>query len=91
MLASDFAKMEVYAAGMQAMGRIRDLVIDPNRYILTDFVVEVEREIAKKLLGSRLIIRKARFRVPASAVEKIGDAVVLKFSLDELASQVQKI
>lgn len=91
MLASDFAKMEVYAAGMQAMGRIRDLVIDPNRYILTDFVVEVEREIAKKLLGSRLIIRKARFRVPASAVEKIGDAVVLKFSLDELASHVQKI
>jgi len=91
LLASEFTKMEVYAAGMQAMGRIRDLVIDPNRYILTDFVVEVEREIAKKLLESRLIIRKARFRVPASAVEKMGDAVVLKFSLDELVSHVQKI
>lgn len=91
MLASEFIKMEVYAAGMQAIGKIRDLVIDPHRCILTDFIVEVEREIAKKLLGSRLMIRNAKFQVPASAVEKIGDAVVLKLSVDELGGHVQKI
>lgn len=91
MLASEFIKKEVYAAGMQAMGKIRDLVIDPDRYALTDFVVEVEKEIAKKLLGSRLIIRNPKLRVPASTVEKIGDAVILRFGVDELSDKVQKI
>ncbi|MBS7622833.1 PRC-barrel domain-containing protein [Candidatus Bathyarchaeota archaeon] len=90
MIASEFIKMQVYASGMQVMGKIRDLVVDPERYALTGFVVEVERDVAKRL-GVKFMVRKAKFRVPASAVEKIGDAVVLKLSLSELAGNIQKV
>jgi sporulation protein YlmC with PRC-barrel domain len=75
---------------MQVMGKIRDLVIDPERYALSGFVVEVDRDVAKRL-GVKFMMRKAKFRVPTSVVEKIGDAVVLRLSISELAENIQKV
>jgi sporulation protein YlmC with PRC-barrel domain len=91
MLASEFIKMQVYAAEMQAMGKVKDLIIDQEKCFLAGFVVEVQKEIAKSLLESKLIIRNVKVQVPISTVDKIGDGIVLKFSLDELKGQVQKI
>ncbi|MEM2942578.1 MAG: PRC-barrel domain-containing protein [Candidatus Bathyarchaeia archaeon] len=89
-MASEFIKMQVYSSGMQVLGKVRDLVIDPERYALTGFIVEVERDVAKRL-GAKFTMRKVKFMVPVSTVEKIGDAVILKLSVSELAGNIQRV
>jgi len=91
MRGSELIRMKVFGSGMQAIGKVKDFVVDAERCILTDFVVEVNREMAKKILGTRLIIRHAQVLVPISIIDKIGDAVILKYSADQLEGHVKRV
>jgi sporulation protein YlmC with PRC-barrel domain len=90
-LASEFAEMKVYGVGMQFIGKVKDLVVDPGKCFLTDFVVELDSDVAKKAFSKRFGIGKTRVRIPISVIDKIGDAVILKFSIDQLEGNVKKI
>ena len=91
MLGSHFVKMNVYGAGMQIVGKAKDLIIDPETCSLTDLVLELNKDVAKQVLGSRLVVGRKKVSVPISAVDKIGDAVILKFTVDQLQGHIQKI
>jgi len=91
MLASQFNEMRVYAAGMKMIGKVKDQVIDPHGYALTDLVVRLGKESARRIFGKRFALRGTSVRVPVSAVEKIGDGVILQYTVDQLEQHIQKI
>jgi sporulation protein YlmC with PRC-barrel domain len=90
-LASEFGEMKVYGVGMQFMGKVKDLVVDPGKCLLTDFVVELDSDAANKAFPKRFGIGKTKVRVPISVIDKIGDAIILKFGIDQLESNVKRI
>ncbi len=90
-LASEFGEMKVYGVGMQFVGKVKDLVVDPEKCLLTDFVVELDSDVAKRAFSKRFDIGKTKVRIPVSVIDKIGDAIILKFSIDQLESNVERI
>lgn len=90
-LASEFGEMKVYGVGMQFVGKVKDLVVDPEKCLLTDFVVELDGDVAKRAFSKRFDIGKTKVTIPVSVIDKIGDAIILKFGIDQLESNVKRI
>jgi len=91
MLASEFSEMKVYAVGMEFIGKVKDLVVDPVKCLLTDLVVELDSDAAKRAFPKRFGAGKTRVRVSISLIDRIGDAIILKFSRDQLEGNVKRI
>jgi len=91
MLASEFRGKEVFAAGMNLVGTVDDLIVDPQAYTWTDLTVSLKKDAARKIFGERFTFGGTKVRIPLSAVDKIGDSIVLKFTTDKLAENVQKL
>jgi sporulation protein YlmC with PRC-barrel domain len=91
LLASEFKGKEVFAAGMKSIGAVDDLMIGVQGYALTDLVVKVRKEAARRIFGERFTLRSTRIRIPISGVDKIGDIIILRYTVDKLQEQVQKL
>jgi len=91
LLASEFRGKEVFAAGMNLIGVVDDLMVDVQAYTLTDLTVNLKKDAARKIFGERFTFGGAKVRIPVSAVDKVGDSIVLRFTVDKLAENVQKL
>jgi sporulation protein YlmC with PRC-barrel domain len=90
MLTSEFNKLQVYAGGMTLIGKVKDQSIDPATYTLTDLVVQLRKDAARKIFGKRFALRSTTVLVPVSEIDRIGDTVILKLRVDQLADHVRK-
>jgi sporulation protein YlmC with PRC-barrel domain len=90
-LASEFNGKEVYAAAVKSIGTVKDLIVDPQSYNVTDLVVSLQKDAARRIFGKRFAIRTAKVRIPVSAVDKIGDSIILRFTIDQLEQHLQKL
>jgi sporulation protein YlmC with PRC-barrel domain len=90
MLASEFNKLEVYAGGMTLIGKVKDQSIDTATYTLTDLVVQLRKDAARRIFGKRFTLRGMTVRVPVSEIDRMGDAVILKLRVDQLAEHIRK-
>ena len=91
MLASEFRGKGVFAADMKVVGDVDDLVIDAQGHTLTDLIVKLGKEPARRIFGKTFTLGATRVRIPVSAVDKIGDSIVLHFNVDQLEEHVQKL
>ena len=84
MFASDIKNILVYSKDMTKIGKVKDLEFDPSEMKVTNIIVEFQKETAKEILGRRIVLRKARGRVPIASIESIKDALNLKSPMAEL-------
>jgi sporulation protein YlmC with PRC-barrel domain len=91
MFASELGGKEVFAAGMKSVGTVKDLIIDPQGYVLTDLVVKMQKDASRRIFGKRFTLRGAKVRVPMSTVEKMGESILLKYDVDQLEQHVQQL
>ncbi len=90
MLASELRKKKVYAYRMNSIGKVDDIVIDLNSRSVTHLVVKVSKSGAKQALDGRLRIRSAKVRVPVSEIDRVGDAVALEFTVNQMRKHVEE-
>jgi sporulation protein YlmC with PRC-barrel domain len=84
-LATSMKNLAVYSKDMINVGKIKDLEFDTTNMIVTSIIVEFEKDAAKEVLGKKLVIRRAKGKVPPESIERIGeDAMNLKLPLKEL-------
>ena len=91
MLASYVRDVLVYSKDMVKLGKVKDFEFDPTEMRVTNFIVEFERDAAKEVLGKTIVLRRAKGKVPGSAVESIKDALNLKQPLSELKKAFESI
>jgi sporulation protein YlmC with PRC-barrel domain len=91
MLASELNGLKVYAAAMKMIGNVVDEMIDPQGYALTDLEVKLEKSAARTIFGESFTFGSPKVRVPVSTIDKIGDDIILKFTVDQLKEHIQKI
>jgi sporulation protein YlmC with PRC-barrel domain len=84
LLSSDFEDKKVYSKNMVLLGSVKDLEVDTKEMKATHLVLEVEKQVAKDVLGKLLVIRHAKARAPTSLIESIEDAIVLNNPINEL-------
>jgi len=83
--------MVVYSKNMVALGTVRDLEIDTTEMRVTHFLLQLEKQIAKELLGKLIVIRRAKARLPASLVESVKDAIILMKDVNELKGHIESV
>ena len=91
MLATSVKDILVYSKDMVKLGKVKDLEFDPTEMKVSNFIVEFEKDPAKEVLGKLVVLRHAKGKVPASAVESIKDALNLKQPLKELKKAFESI
>ena len=65
--------------------------MDPGTFAITDLIVEVEKEPARKIFGERFLVGGAQVKVPTATIDKMGDVVTLKFGLQQLKDHLIKL
>ena len=90
MLASELNGLRVYAAAMKMIGNVVDEIIDPQAYTLTDLEVKLQKDAARTIFGESFTFASPKVRVPVSTVDKIGDGIILKFTIDQLKEHIHK-
>jgi sporulation protein YlmC with PRC-barrel domain len=91
MLGREFNEKQVFAQGMSMIGKVKDIEVNPNSFAVTDLLVQVEKEAARKIFGEKFLFSGARVKVPVSTIDKMGDIVTLKFPLDQLKDYIVKL
>lgn len=76
---------------MVRLGTVKDLEIDPKEMKVTHLVLQVEKQIAKDLLGKMIVIRHTRGRVATLLVESIKDAIILRKPVNELKGSIESL
>jgi len=76
---------------MSLIGKVKDIEVNPSSFAVTDLIVEVEKEAARKIFGEKFLFGGAHVRLPVSTIDKIGDIVSLKFPVDQLKDYVVKL
>ena len=84
MLGKEFIDKKVFAAGMVMIGQVKEISVDANNFAVTDLIVQVEKEAARKIFGERFLMGGPQVKVPVSIIDKLGDVVSLNFGLDQL-------
>ena len=91
MLSSELKDKAVYSKNMVLLGKVKDVEIDLEGMKVTHLVIEVEKQVAKELLGKMIVIRHAKCRVPTQLIESIKDAVILRQPTSELKGSLESI
>jgi len=91
MLGKEFNDKRVFAQGMVMIGQVKDISVDPGTFAVTDLLVQLEKEAARKIFGERFLIGGAHVKVPVATVDKLGDVVSLKFGLDQLSEHLVRL
>jgi sporulation protein YlmC with PRC-barrel domain len=91
MLLSDLTKLKVYDSKAKFVGRIQDFEIDGKTMVPSAIVLELDDSVSKELFGSKPLIGKTAARASVQLIDRLGDAVILKNSIDELKGSFEKI
>jgi sporulation protein YlmC with PRC-barrel domain len=91
MLGREFVDKQVFAQGMSLIGKVKDIEVNPRDFAVTDLIVQVEKEAARKIFGEKFLFGGTSVKVPVSTIDKIGDIVSLKFSTNQLKDYVVKL
>jgi len=91
MLGREFVEKQVFAQGMSMIGKVKDIEVNPSNFAVTDLIVQVEKEPARKIFGEKFMFGGASVKVPVSTIDKIGDIVSLKFDIDQLKDNVVRL
>lgn len=91
MLSKEFMNMEVFDARLRKIGKVKDVEIELDTLQVINFIIELENDAAKEILGEKPMFKKSIAKVSRSLIEKIGDVIVLKNSVDELKSRIEKL
>lgn len=91
MLGSAFNEKKVFAQGMSMIGKVKDVEVNPTSYAVTELIVEVEKEPARKIFGEKFLFSGTHVKVPISTIDKIGDVVSLKYPVDQLKDYLVKL
>jgi sporulation protein YlmC with PRC-barrel domain len=75
---------KVVAADGQIVGEVADLMVNYGTWQVESVRVKLIKEIADNLGVSRSIIRAATIDLPVSAVQSVGDAVLLSVPTGKL-------
>jgi sporulation protein YlmC with PRC-barrel domain len=70
----------VYSKNMVLLGKVIDLDISLGEMKVTHLVLQLEKQVAKDLLGKMIVIRHAKCRVSTQLIESVKDAVILRRS-----------
>jgi hypothetical protein len=65
-LASDVKNLAAYSKDMVNLGKVKDLESDRSKMIVTNIVAEFDKEAAKRVLGMKIVLRRARRRAPVA-------------------------
>lgn len=84
MYASNLKNMVVFSKDMVNLGKVKDLEFDLAEMKVTNVIVEFPADIAKYVLGKKIVVRHATGRVPGSSIESIKDALNLKLPRKDL-------
>jgi len=76
---------------MSLIGKVKDIEVNPSNFAVTDLIVQVEKEAARKIFGEKFLFGGVSVKVPVSAIDKIGDIVSLKFPLDQLKEYLVRL
>ena len=91
MLGKEFNEKKVFAQGMVLIGQVKDITVDAATFAVTDLLVQIDKEPARKIFGERFLLGGVHVKVPVSTIDKIGDVVSLKYSLDQLNNHLIRI
>ena len=91
MLGKEFNEKKVFAAGMTFIGEVKDISVDPQSFMVTDLLVQLEREAARKIFGERFLMGGAQVKVPVATIDKLGDVISLKFGVDQLKNNLVRL
>jgi sporulation protein YlmC with PRC-barrel domain len=69
---------------MVNLGKVKDLEFDLAEMKVTNVIVEFPADVAKYVLGKKIVVRHATGRVPGSSIESIKDALNLKLPRKDL-------
>lgn len=84
MLGKEFNDKKVFAEGMIMIGQVKDISVDPQNFAVTDLIVQLDKEAARKIFGEKFLIGGPQVKAPVSTIDKLGDVISLKFSVDQL-------
>ena len=88
---SELTRMPVYGKGMKRIGKVTDIEFDLKDRLITELVVKVDGEDAKKAWKGRLHLRSPKISIPAELVSGVKDAILLQRTLEEMKSSVKKV
>lgn len=91
MLLTELTKLKVFDANAKLIGRIQDFEVDPEKLTISALILEIEDSVSKEFFGSKPLMGKATARGGIELVEKVGDAVILKSSVQDLKGKLLKI
>ena len=91
MLSSELRDKGVYSKNMVLLGKVKDVEIDLEGMKATHLVIEVEKQVAKEVLGKMIVIRHAKCRVPTQLIESVKDAIILRQPTSELKGSLESI
>jgi sporulation protein YlmC with PRC-barrel domain len=91
LLSSELKDKVVYSKNMVLLGKVKDVEIDLEGMKATHLVLEVEKQVAKEVLGKMIVIRHAKCRVPTQLIESVKDAVILRQPMNELKGSLESI
>jgi len=91
MLGKEFIDKKVFAGGMVMIGQVKDIIVDPGNFTVTDLIVPLEKEAGRKIFGERFLMSGPHVKVPVATIDKLGDVVSLKFGLDQLKDHLVRM
>jgi len=91
MLGKEFNEKKVFAQGMTLIGQVKDISVDPQTYMVTDLIVQLEKESARKIFGEKFLMGGPQVKAPVSTIDKLGDVISLKFGVDELKNRLMRL
>lgn len=84
MLFSELRDKLVYSKNMVLLGKVKDLEFNLDGMKVTHFVLQVDKQIAKDVMGKMIVVRHSKGRVSTQTIESVKDAVILRQAKDEL-------
>ena len=91
MLFGDLKDKIAYSKNMVLLGKVKDVEIDLREMKVTHLILQLEKQVAKDLLGKMIVIRHAKCRVPTQLIESVKDAVILRQAANELKSSLESL
>jgi sporulation protein YlmC with PRC-barrel domain len=71
------------AAGL-AIGEVDSILLDPSSWLVKAIRIRLRREMTEQVGVKKSLFRKASVDIPTTAVQSIGDAVLLHVQAEEL-------
>ena len=91
MLGSKLQKIAIFSRDMVKLGKVKDIKIDTKNMKITNLIIKIEDDAAKKLFGHAPRLGNAKGKFSVDLVESAKDAVILKQTMNELKGSIEQI